>query len=263
MDNRERGYTLFKKGLKYREIAEKLGVPESTVKSWATRYWKKGKAASEKVAAKKKKVAAGDAAPQSPFPRPRGAPKGNVNGVGNKGGAPPGNQNAVIHGGYCAILFDTLDDTEHDMLAQMAPNEEQLLIDEINLLTVRERRIMQRIDEANKDKSAVYGTVRTERERVFDTPEEEERYLDMAQKKVEKGERMPGREYTMQTTTEGAHSIILKLEEALTRCQAQKQRAIDSLFKVRAARKSGNADIEDMYLIRKVVFGNDDGDNDS
>ena len=61
MDNRDKGYTLFKKGLKYKEIAEKLGVPESTVKSWATRYWKKGKVASEKVATKKKKVATEDA----------------------------------------------------------------------------------------------------------------------------------------------------------------------------------------------------------
>ena len=61
MDNRDKGYTLWKKGLKYKEIAETLGVPESTVKSWATRYWKKGKVASEKVASKKKKVATEDA----------------------------------------------------------------------------------------------------------------------------------------------------------------------------------------------------------
>ena len=189
MDNREKGYTLFKKGLKYKEIAEKLGVPESTVKSWATRYWKKGKVASEKVATKKKKVATEDATSPPPSPRPRGAPKGNANGVGNKGGAPPGNQNAVIHGGYSAILFDTLNESEHSMIDQMEPNEGQLLIDEINLLTVRERRIMQRIDKANKDKLAVYGTVRTERKRAFDTPEDKELYLEMVKKKVEKGER--------------------------------------------------------------------------
>lgn len=248
MDNREKGYTLFKKGLKYKEIAEKLGVPESTVKSWATRYWKKGKAASEKVATKKKKVATEDATSPSPPTRPRGAPKGNANGVGNKGGAPPGNQNAVIHGGYSAILFDTLDDTEHSMIDQMEPNEEQLLIDEINLLTIRERRIMLRIDKANKDKLAVYGTVRTERKRAFDTPEEKELYLEMVKKKVEKGERLPGQEYTTQTTTEGAYSIILKLEEALTRCQAQKQRAIDSLNKIRQAQGSKGGALTDDWI---------------
>ena len=134
------------------------------------------------------------------------------------------------------------------MIDQMEPNEEQLLIDEINLLTIRERRIMQRIDKANKDKLAVYGTVRTERKRAFDTPEEKELYLEMVKKKVEKGERLPGQEYTTQTTTEGAYSIILKLEEALTRCQAQKQRAIDSLNKIRQAQGSKGGALTDDWI---------------
>lgn len=260
MDNRDKGYTLFKKGLKYKEIAEKLGVPESTVKSWATRYWKKGKVASEKVASKKKKVATEDAT--STTPKPRGAPKGNANGVGNKGGAPPGNQNAVTHGGYSAILFDTLDETEHSMINQMQSNEEQLLVDEINLLTVRERRIMQRIQEYQKTPVAISSTVRTEHKRVFDSPEDEQIYNERIQEKIDAGERLPGREYTTHTTTEASYSIVLKLEEALTRCQAQKQRTIDTLNKIRMAKDDGKSrDIEDMYLIRKVVFGDDSDPN--
>ena len=256
MDNRDKGYTLFKKGLKYKEIAEKLGVPESTVKSWATRYWKKGKVASEKVASKKKKVATEDAT--STTPKPRGAPNGNANGVGNKGGAPPGNQNAVTHGGYSAILFDTLDETEHSMINQMQSNEEQLLVDEINLLTVRERRIMQRIQEYQKTPVAISSTVRTEHKRVFDSPEDEQIYNERIQEKIDAGERLPGREYTTHTTTEASYSIVLKLEEALTRCQAQKQRTIDTLNKIRMAKDDGKyRDIEDMYVIRKVVFGDD------
>lgn len=255
MDNRDKGYTLFKKGLKYKEIAEKLGVPESTVKSWATRYWKKGKVASEKVASKKKKVATEDAT--STTPKPRGAPKGNANGVGNKGGAPPGNQNAVTHGGYSAILFDTLDETEHSMINQMQPNEEQLLVDEINLLTVRERRIMQRIQEYQKAPVAIYGTVRTEHKRAFDSPEDEQLYNERIQEKIDAKERLPGREYTTHTTTEASYSIVLKLEEALTRCQAQKQRAIDSLYKLREERRANNQaqDIEDLLDLREAVFG--------
>ena len=255
MDNRDKGYTLFKKGLKYKEIAEKLGVPESTVKSWATRYWKKGKVASEKVASKKKKVATEDAT--STTPKPRGAPKGNANGVGNKGGAPPGNQNAVTHGGYSAILFDTLDETEHSMINQMQPNEEQLLVDEINLLTVRERRIMQRIQEYQKTPVAISSTVRTEHKRVFDSPEDEQLYNERIQEKIDAKERLPGREYTTHTTTEASYSIVLKLEEALTRCQAQKQRAIDSLYKLREERRANNQaqDIEDLLDLREAVFG--------
>lgn len=255
MDNRDKGYTLFKKGLKYKEIAEKLGVPESTVKSWATRYWKKGKVASEKVASKKKKVATEDAT--STTPKPRGAPKGNANGVGNKGGAPPGNQNAVTHGGYSAILFDTLDETEHSMINQMQPNEEQLLVDEINLLTVRERRIMQRIQEYQKTPVAISSTVRTEHKRAFDSPEDEQLYNERIQEKIDAKERLPGREYTTHTTTEASYSIVLKLEEALTRCQAQKQRAIDSLYKLREERRANNQaqDIEDLLDLREAVFG--------
>lgn len=255
MDNRDKGYTLFKKGLKYKEIAEKLGVPESTVKSWATRYWKKGKVASEKVASKKKKVATEDAT--STTPKPRGAPKGNANGVGNKGGAPPGNQNAVMHGGYSAILFDTLDETEHAMINQMQPNEEQLLVDEINLLTVRERRIMQRIQEYQKAPVAISSTVRTEHKRAFDSPEDEQLYNERIQEKIDAKERLPGREYTTHTTTEASYSIVLKLEEALTRCQAQKQRAIDSLYKLREERRANNQaqDIEDLLDLREAVFG--------
>lgn len=256
MDNRDKGYTLFKKGLKYKEIAEKLGVPESTVKSWATRYWKKGKVASEKVASKKKKVATEDAT--STTPKPRGAPKGNANGVGNKGGAPPGNQNAVTHGGYSAILFDTLDEIEHSMINQMQPNEEQLLVDEINLLTVRERRIMQRIREYQETPLAISSTVRSEKKRTFDSENDEQLYKKRIQEKIDAGERLPGREHTTHTTTEASYSIILKLEESLTRCQAQKQRDIDTLNKIRMAKDDGKSrDIEDMYVIRKVVFGDD------
>lgn len=255
MDNRDKGYTLFKKGLKYKEIAEKLGVPESTVKSWATRYWKKGKVASEKVASKKKKVATEDAT--STTPKPRGAPKGNANGVGNKGGAPPGNQNAVTHGGYAAILFDTLDEAEHSMIDQMGSNEEKLLVDEINLLTVRERRIMQRIQEYQKAPVAISSTVRTEHKRAFDSPEDEALYHERIQEKIDEDRQLPGREYTTHTTTEASYSIVLKLEEALTRCQAQKQRAIDSLYKLREERRANNQaqDIEDLLDLREAVFG--------
>lgn len=256
MDNRDKGYTLFKKGLKYREIAEKLGVPESTVKSWATRYWKKGKVASEKVASKKKKVATEDAT--GPPKKSRGAPPGNVNSVGNKGGAaPPGNQNNFKHGGYAAILFDTLDEQEQSLIGQMEPNEEQMLVDEINLLTVRERRIMQRIQEYQKAPVAISSTVRTEHKRAFDSPEDEQLYNERIQEKINAKERLPGREYTTHTTTEASYSIVLKLEEALTRCQAQKQRAIDSLYKLREERRANNQaqDIEDLLYLREAVFG--------
>ena len=260
MDNRDKGYTLFKKGLKYKEIAEKLGVPESTVKSWATRYWKKGKVASEKVASKKKKVATEDAT--GPPKKSRGAPPGNVNSVGNKGGAaPPGNQNNFKHGGYAAILFDTLDEQEQSLIGQMEPNEEQMLVDEINLLTVRERRIMQRIQEYQKAPVAISSTVRTEHKRAFDSPEDEQLYNERIQEKIDAKERLPGREYTTHTTTEASYSIVLKLEEALTRCQAQKQRAIDSLNKIRQSQDSKGGALADDWIAGVLESMEEAGDD--
>ena len=38
---RDQAFEDYKKGMKYREIAEKYGVSLSAVKSWAARYWKK------------------------------------------------------------------------------------------------------------------------------------------------------------------------------------------------------------------------------
>ncbi|HBF0144784.1 TPA: phage terminase small subunit [Clostridioides difficile] len=77
------------KGLKYKEIAEKHNVSLSTVKSWATRYWKqKGCNQPKKVATKK-----------------RGAPIGNTNATG-----PPGNKNAEKFGFFSKYLPEETQD---------------------------------------------------------------------------------------------------------------------------------------------------------
>ena len=50
---RELAYEDYCAGLKYKEIADKYNVKLSTIKSWATRYWKKKKLQpKEKVATK-------------------------------------------------------------------------------------------------------------------------------------------------------------------------------------------------------------------
>ncbi|MCM1544932.1 MAG: terminase small subunit [Ruminococcus sp.] len=50
MSARDEAYHDWKSGMKYKDIASKYGVSESTVKSWASRYWK-----GEKVATKTRK----------------------------------------------------------------------------------------------------------------------------------------------------------------------------------------------------------------
>lgn len=81
------------KGMKYKDIAEKYQVSLNTVKSWKKRYgWKRDKGAPKEKGVHTKK---------------RGAPKGNINAKGNRGGAAPkGNSNAVTHGFFSKFLPD-------------------------------------------------------------------------------------------------------------------------------------------------------------
>ncbi|MEC1470472.1 phage terminase small subunit [Bacillus haynesii] len=78
------------KGMKYKDLAEKYGVSVNTIKSWKQRHgWKRKKGAPIEKGVHTKKP---------------GAPKGNINALGNNGGAPKGNQNAKIHGFYSKYL---------------------------------------------------------------------------------------------------------------------------------------------------------------
>ena len=89
--NYELAYEDYRKGMKYKEIAEKYGVSLSAVKSWASRYWKKEKGCNLKKS-QPKKVAT------------KGGQPGNQNAAGHGGTGPPGNKNAEKHGFYSKWL---------------------------------------------------------------------------------------------------------------------------------------------------------------
>lgn len=84
---------LFKKGYKLVDIAKKLEVPDGTVRRWKNTYgW--GNERSKDESNKKTNVR-----------NKRGAPKGNKNALGNKGGsAPLKNKNAEKHGLFSKYL---------------------------------------------------------------------------------------------------------------------------------------------------------------
>lgn len=80
------------KGLKYKEIAEEHGVSINTVKSWKRRHeWTREKGAPIEKSVHTNKP---------------GAPKHNKNAIGNRGGAPVGNDNASSHGFFRTIFPD-------------------------------------------------------------------------------------------------------------------------------------------------------------
>ena len=100
--NYELAFEDYKKGLKYKEIAEKYGVSVSAVKSWASRYWKKEKGCNQNG----KKVAT-----------QKGGQPHNKNASGH--GAPEKNRNAEKFGFFSKFLpeetqeiFMAIEDTD-------------------------------------------------------------------------------------------------------------------------------------------------------
>lgn len=183
-ENAKLAYEDYKKGMKYKEIAEKHKVSISTVKSWASRYWKqKGCNPKEKVATKKKK----------------GAHIGNKNATG-----PPGNKNAVTTGEFENIFFDTLEKDELNLIKSIELEKRKLLEQEIQLLTVRERRMLKRIEDLKHSQEVVIDT------ETHGTQGDSEVSLVNYESKLNK---------------------IQNIEEALTRVQDKKQKAIDTLHK--------------------------------
>ena len=151
--------------------------------------------------------------------RRKGGQPGNKNAEGHGGNGPPGNKNAVKTGEFEALFFDTLDSDEQKLIQVVQPDKEQLLLQEIQLLTVRERRMLKRIDQ-----------LRTlERQDPTSNSDSEMVPSGMSVTEyssgIEKGKLTELRKY------EGILGQIQSIEDALTRVQARKQKAIETLHK--------------------------------
>lgn len=191
----EEAKKLYASGKKLIEVSEKLGVPEGTVRSWKNRYnWDNATLQKKKCNVAKKK---------------RGGQPKNKNAEGHGGTGPPGNKNAVKTGEFETLFFDALNPEEKE-LAELVPlDKERLLLQEIQLLTVREHRMLGRIEAIkNGNTDAPEGMIQT-------------KYTEG----MEKGEFTDLKEY------EGILGQIQSIEDALTRVQARRQKAIEALHK--------------------------------
>lgn len=132
-----------------KDIADELGVTSSTVRKWkANDKWE------EKFKGSAPKL-------NRSAPLRSGAPKGNKNAKGNKGGkaptgnqnakgnrggaAPKGNKNSLRTGEYESIMFDYMDDTEKELFEQIETDPLYQIELTIRELSIRERRMMHRI----------------------------------------------------------------------------------------------------------------------
>lgn len=181
----EQARELFLEGKKLIEISELLRIPEGTIRSWKNRYdWDNATLQKKRNVAKRK-----------------GGQPGNKNALG--AGAPENNKNAVTTGEFETLLFDCLD-PEEQRLAQAVPEDKQkLLMQEIQLLTVRECRMLKRIENLRQ---ADFTTVSKK------TGIEKGKMTDLSEDRATLGQ-------------------IQNIEDALTRVQARKQAAIDSLHR--------------------------------
>ncbi len=181
-----------------KDIADELEVSEEQIRKWKNQD-------------KWDKVTLPNA--NSNVTNRKGGQPGNQNAVGHGGTGPPGNKNAVKTGEFESLFFDTLTPSEQELIAAMPRDKGELLLQEIQLLTVRERRMLQRVkdlkqaaDEQDNKKADGMTAVKWKDGFGANGP------IDV-------------------TEYEGVLGQIQTVEDALTRVQARKQKAIDSLHR--------------------------------
>ncbi|EOO65487.1 phage terminase small subunit [Bacillus mycoides] len=220
------------------DIAKQIGVLASTVRKWkAQDKWEEELKGSAPNSKKSASIGKGNA------PKQKGAPVGNKNAAGNKGGAAPiGNKNAIGNKGgaapfrnsnaiktgeYRSLWQDALDEEEKKLLQIEEIDPVQECIDAIQLYTYREMFIMKRIKALREGLTPVQRRIVKERTPV---------------KRKVKVEDLPSGEYKTMTVndfemveqsieeTEGDRiAAVLAHEEALTRIQDKKLKAVEKL----------------------------------
>lgn len=235
---------MFDKGIPMVEIAKKLGVSDGTVRSWKNRYgW------GDKPKKNKRNVAKKDSKKSATLQKKKkGGQPGNQNskgaskGKGNPKPKPPPNR--TKHGGYSKVYWDVLSEEEKELIEDMPDNTEILLLQQIQLFSVRERRIMQAINKYRNMESpvAISFSNRTENKRTFKDEAEEKKYNEVVEKLVRNGERMPGNGYQVFTQTDNKDQIIARLESELSNVQSKKTKAIEALSKLRTEKEKRESD---------------------
>lgn len=170
-------------GAHYKEICEKYGIKNNELKNLISKKkWKRNGNKSRSNAMKKNK---------------------NSKGHGGK----KGNKNALVTGAYETIYDDNFTDEEKNLLTKFDfENEKQQLLQEIKLLTIKQRRINKKIDEL---KNGSKMTISTMTKGTFNNNEAK----------------------TI-TTAENTMNFLNRLEEASTKISEAKRRCIDSYHKI-------------------------------
>ncbi|MEB6674972.1 phage terminase small subunit [Enterococcus faecalis] len=193
-----------------KELANELNVSDSQIRKWKS---------IDKWADELKGNVTN---PKSNVTNKGGAPPGNQNAVGNKGNKsaspPKRNKNAVKTGEYETIFADLLSDEEKDIYSTMNDDPFFILEEEIRILKIRQYRMLKRI------KDAEAGLNDEEVERLQQLRKVKEPSIIDGKMVTVKREVLKDVQITRKTFRK--LDDILAIEEALTRISNQLTKAI-------------------------------------
>ena len=200
--NRDLAFEMYKESkgeMLLKDIAAALDIKEGTIRAWKNRdKWDEsiGVTLQKKKSNVKKECNVTSKKKQK---KPTKSKTYNMTKESYPLKARPNNKNAISTGEYEKILFDTMDESELELIKNIQQDKIDLLVKEIQLLTVRERRMLQRIK-------------------------------DLSEKEMEIIRETENDEYT-ELERENTIVQIQNIEEALSRVQDKKLKAIDTLHK--------------------------------
>ena len=212
-------YADYQQGWDLEKIATKYEVTVQTVKLWSRKYWRQLDTNNGKF----------PPAATSPTKRPRGAPKGSQNAKGH--GAPRGNQNAKGNRGgkggpfgntyaektgeYTEHLFSKLNAEEVDVFQKLEVDPILQTKQTIRLLTAREYYMLSIRDELLKQRELAQSESNNQADLYEDVAMTKEKRVGDSRVLIHKEQRFSAK--------------LLAMEEALTRVQEKKLRALESL----------------------------------
>lgn len=168
--------------MKLKDIAKKLEIKEQQVRKWKSEdKWVLGEA----VIAKPKK----------------------------KTGPKPGTKNALKTGVYEKIFFEDLSDNEITLVSSIGNDKIKMLEKELALLTVREYRIMKRMEDVKNRQTVLYGVQQRKSKDSSGTLQSDD----------------------LITENMSQFEALNKLEEALTKIQDKKIKTIETISKIEIA----------------------------
>lgn len=243
--DRDRAFQIWKDSdgvTKLKDIAAELGIPDSRIRKWKTEDKWDEKIKERSDSAKGALLYSNGNVPQNRGApkgnhnaKGHGAPKGNKNAIGNKGGhgGPYGNKKAVTTGEYETIWFDCLTEEERALCNFINTDKLAQVEEEIRLITIRERRMMERI------KKITDGLTEKERKTLQEL-QVQKNAVEVYDEKTgtSKIVTVPESKLVVTEITETQPrkiDDIIKIEEALTRVQEKKTRLLTLKHTIEAA----------------------------